>query len=355
MTCRSVKPADGSRSIGALALSAALTALAAAPCYAQEATGLDLSWEAPLGCPSGDVVRKRVRTLVGPALDSTSRVRAEGRIERSGPRYRLTLRMGERGEYERVIESASCSDLAGAAAVALALLVRGELEPESTTDNVNTTSDANASASSEPGSDGKPDAAPPAQAIPEKPRDVSPVPPAAEHARSRFVLLRAPLAGVDIGPLPSPNPTLGLAIGIRIDGLELSLGARLGPTQQTAHTEDSLTYGAKFTRFTSELRGCYLFAQNVVKVGPCLLASVHVLSVEGLGREITPYSERAVGFAAGAGASAKLPLSEAFALLVSAGLEIPTTRERVVVNNGGEVAKAGPVAVSFSGGFEWAP
>jgi hypothetical protein len=119
--------------------------------------------------------------------------------------------------------------------------------------------------------------------------------------------------------------------------------------------DDSLSYGAKLGRLTAELRGCYLFAENSVKVGPCVLASLHVLNAEGLGKEITSYSERAVGFAAGAGALAKLPLGEVFALVASAGLEVPATRERIVVKNAGEVTKTGPVALSLGAGFEWAP
>src|SRR6187399_1897247 len=122
---RFVKRRDGSCAL-APALLCGLAVLAGPrPASGQSRSGLDLKWKAPAGCPTGEVVRARVRSLVGASVDDASRLRAEGEIAHNKRHYRLTLsvRDGD-ANTQRVIDSESCSDLAGAAAVTLGLLMR---------------------------------------------------------------------------------------------------------------------------------------------------------------------------------------------------------------------------------------
>ncbi|HWA73483.1 MAG TPA: hypothetical protein VG937_14155 [Polyangiaceae bacterium] len=355
-----MKPARRSRQLATLTLALALTTLARArPASAQAMTGLDLVWEAPTGCPSEETVRKRVRALVGPTLDSATRVHAEGRIEPSGTRYRLTLRMGERGtETERVIESNSCSDLGGAAAVALGLLVRGQLEPstggyDDPSSNPNNSSENPANPAPSADANGERKQPPP----PDKPKSDAPVTPvpAGEEDQALHFLLRAPLAGVDIGPLPAPNPTFGLAVGLRGGHLELTLGARLGLSQTVQADDSPPPYGADLSRVTAELRGCYLFGESF-SAGPCVLAALHRLSAAGFGEELTTTrTEQAFGTAAGAGAVAKLQLAGSFSLVVCVGAELQATRERIVVEGLGDITTLSPFAFTMNGGLEFSP
>ncbi|HEY3495330.1 MAG TPA: hypothetical protein VGK73_11615, partial [Polyangiaceae bacterium] len=90
---------------------------------------LELVWSAPANCPQSAVVRERLRALLGESGRHTAGLRAEGRIERTEGRYRLTLTVRDAtGVRHRSIESDSCADLGGAAAVALGLLLRNEPE-----------------------------------------------------------------------------------------------------------------------------------------------------------------------------------------------------------------------------------
>jgi len=97
--------------------------LLTAPAMAEPPLPIDLRWEAPTGCPRESEVRGRIRKLLGSRRPDV-RLRAEGTIVRTGGRFRLELvvRVDDLVE-SRTIESSSCEDLAGAAAVELGLLI----------------------------------------------------------------------------------------------------------------------------------------------------------------------------------------------------------------------------------------
>jgi hypothetical protein len=85
---------------------------------------VELDWEAPPECPQKAAVQQKLRSLAGEAWHTTERVSAEGRIERIDKRYRLTLSVRDGAAVkERTIDSDSCVDLGGAAAVTLGLLL----------------------------------------------------------------------------------------------------------------------------------------------------------------------------------------------------------------------------------------
>src|SRR5213078_3096462 len=87
---------------------------------------LDLHWDAPAGCPSERYVRDRIRKLAGSARSTDAPVRAEATVTRSDDgQFHLDLAVHV-GDLvgARKIDGRSCEDLAGAAAVALALLLR---------------------------------------------------------------------------------------------------------------------------------------------------------------------------------------------------------------------------------------
>ena len=110
--------------VAGLALSfSARTALA------QGSVPVQLAWRAPASCPQEAQVRQKLRDLLGTNAGdaASSRLRAEGRIDPVGDRFRLTLNI----HYDlvngtRVVEGSSCEDLGGVAAITLALLFRAE-------------------------------------------------------------------------------------------------------------------------------------------------------------------------------------------------------------------------------------
>jgi hypothetical protein len=106
----------------ALLGSLAFLALAVWP-RASHALELELTWNAPTGCPSGAEVQSEFEHLTKvPPGGTPMHLTAEARIEQSGARWLLhlaTVRDGLAGERE--IEAGSCASLAHAAALVLAL------------------------------------------------------------------------------------------------------------------------------------------------------------------------------------------------------------------------------------------
>src|SRR3954466_9251447 len=97
---------------------------------AQPAARLALTWNGPPGCPSTENVQARVDALLGgeASASSVADVRASGQVERVDSGFRLLLSMGVGATpSSRVIEARTCDELAGAAAIAIALLARSTL------------------------------------------------------------------------------------------------------------------------------------------------------------------------------------------------------------------------------------
>jgi hypothetical protein len=107
------------------------------PAHAQ----LELSWEAPPDCPQREEVFQRIGKVAGAALEATAGLSVDGRIAPLNGRYRLTLlvRSGE-DVRQRLIASDSCADLAGAAAVTVALMLG--VDPSTVGESDNTTGQA---------------------------------------------------------------------------------------------------------------------------------------------------------------------------------------------------------------------
>lgn len=166
------------------------------------------------------------------------------------------------------------------------------------------------------------------------------------------MLLRAPLVGLDVGPLPKPFPTLGLAAGARFDALELTLGARIG-LAQTIWVEGPPEYGAEVSRNVAEFRACYALGAQRVTVAPCLVASVALLSASGVGDEVTSQTQRSVTFAPGVAALGRLRIAEVLSLVAWVDLHVETSRAQIVVDGLSQVAELSPFAVTTSMALEW--
>ena len=117
-----------------LCLAPAVTAVVAwtARAHAEPVAGIDLHWVAPAACPGTDGVLARVRRLLGSETAEGSpreRLIVEGTVVATNARYRLSLTVRKENEVvgeTRAFESGSCESLAGAAALTVALLARGD-------------------------------------------------------------------------------------------------------------------------------------------------------------------------------------------------------------------------------------
>jgi hypothetical protein len=388
----------GARRLGGSLRAAVVGGLVAlfAPKLAHAQSQLELAWEAPAGCPQRDAVQKRVAELAGQSLRK-ARLRAEGRIVRVGGHYRLELKVLEgRGARDRTIESESCVDLAGAAAVTLGLLLKNEPAPAgasqsgSTGDGTNpgapdngapngsgadasesTTGDEKAGARAT-NNDNDPaknesdaerrNAAErdrrAAEARAEKESEAKKTSPASARDASTTeqrhwnVLLRAPIGTLDAGPLPKPTAALGVGLGARYDEWRLLAIGRIF-TDQTLWATSFSNAGARVSRASLGLTGCRGWRSGVFEFAPCVAVAVDRVSAHGVGAGVVARSERASSWAVGGGAVVHVYLADWLALVGAATADLVLSRPRLVIDGLGDVRRLGPARGGLALGSEW--
>ncbi len=349
---------------------------------ARTPSAFDLTWDAPKECPSGRDVVSRVHALAGDAFDQ-SRLRAVGRVERLGGRYRLTLTLRRGDEVrERKIESASCEDLAGAAAVTLDLLLRKERtaaaegRPEDTGANPTDRSGdtkagaegadasntrANASAPS-PSDNGEPKsngpsaagakAARPAAEPPKSERSTAAGTDSRLRQRRWNLLLRAPFGTVDFGPLERPTVALGVGLGLRYDEWRFVLAGRIFK-DEVVWSDALPNVGSNISRWEGELGVCRDWRAGRFEFGPCVNVALSSITAHGTGPHVQAESEHAQVLAIGARAEGRVYIAPWFALWTSATLAVETSRPVVSISDFGEITRLGPIGFSLALGAEW--
>jgi len=342
---------------------------------------LALAWDAPPGCPSAALVRRRLHALAGGEVRlGDGRVRAEGHIEHADGRYRLTLVVHDGASVRtRSIEAASCADLGGAAAVALGLLLRSDTsEP--------TPNGADASASpAEGGARGAGGSAPDTESTkpsgstggantssaaargapsrnestahdPEAERRAPPPTPPLESPRTSprrwSVLVRLPFVALDLGPLPKPSGSVGFDAGLRYDEWRFLVGARLF-APQTLSAADVPDVGARLHRFAVAASGCRGWRAPPFELAPCVSLALEPLAARGVGANLVGRSAHATPVVVAGGGTAYWYVVEWMALRGSLMLGVETARPRFVVGALGEARTLGPVEFSLELGPEW--
>lgn len=317
---------------------------------AEPAAPLDLFWQAPPGCPDQPAVLSKIRTFVGHGFAHDHQLRAEGRIVPHADGFRLTLviRAGAL-TGERAIESASCRDLAAAAAVALALLLQSP-EPLQERDL-----SGNERGTIPPAAPSPSPVAPPPERF--EPRDaardaLAPGRESPERESLVDVLVHVPRFVVDVGPLPRPSAGVGLAVGIRYRVWQLLAGVHTWAPQTIAAAEFR-GYGAEVSRRSAEVWGCRGFALSRVEIAPCLQMSSHWLTATGTGRDVTPTARSVTWLSAGAAGQARYLALDWLALVVSAGARLELSRPRILIANVGTVSQLAPASFTVRVGTEW--
>lgn len=308
---------------------AVLAILGPATSRAEPGTDYDLKWEAPATCPSAEHVRNRVRQLLGPneARWRSVALAADGVVVVVDGKYRLnlTVHLGDRSTDARVFDSPSCDSLAGAAAVMLALLLRGDagLEPKAA-----------------------PAAVPPSAAVP--------TPRAPEKTRkpaSYSLLVDAPSFTVDSGVLPFAGYGVGAGVGIHVGRLEIKVAGSLWLDQNA--TLASEAYHGTFVRQSGEVFGCYSWRRGPFDVGPCLLARVENVVARGSGPDIVSRSGHATWLALGAAVQARWFLNDWAAIFVAPSAAISTSHPAFTLDGVGVVHRVSFGRVSATLGWEW--
>jgi hypothetical protein len=334
----------------AVVLALVAASLAAAPAARAE---VDLKWDAPLGCPQRDDVLNRIGALVGSSLDKTGGLSVEGTIERASGRYSLTLLVRDGREVRtRVIASDSCADLAGAAAVTLALLLGIEVhsaEPPADGGTIGpTTSNDDSNKARDGGGNQKRDE-PAAQGAATTKKPKAPE----ESSPGWNLLLRAPAFSADFGPMSKPTLGVGLGVGVRYDSWRFLLDGRISRGQTVSAPELGDGVGAELERFTGEVTACRGWRLPPFELGPCVGLAVEHVSARGTGAGVSPESQRATWPALRAGAVTHWHTLDSLAFFTSVTGYVELSRPRLVIEGLGEIGQFPPLAAGFLLGAEW--
>jgi hypothetical protein len=352
-------------------LASALAVAAVLGCVdgARAAEPLALTWKAPPECPQRAAVQARIDALVPAAAGSKERLEADGTIVRADGRFRLTLvmRIGElRGE--RQIESDSCKDLAGAAAVALGLMLQSADPSRETSETSSApSSETTAPAASQNEAKNTGGTAPtPARPSPSS-SDAAADAAAEEEARARdeeqrardrarergwAVLLHGPLLAFELGQQPNPSFGGALGGGVRLSDWRFSLDFQIGPTQSLAVSGEP-RLEADVSRLALEAWICRAWRAEPFEVSPCLTAAWERVSAEGTGNGVDSRISHASFVSGGAGVFGHLFVSDFFAVMLGLGGRIEGARPHVLVESVGEVGQLGAAAFWAKAGPEW--
>jgi hypothetical protein len=326
---------------------------------------VDLTWSAPAGCPQHAVVRESIRALVGQALRKAEPLRAEGRVVPVGRRFRLTLVVREKGRLrERTVESDSCVDLAGAAAVALGLLVRQRSDP---TASAEPAGNGSGEQSSSPGatpdepSNGtsrgdldSPRAASPSDRQPSSGDDSASalLDTGAASERDWELVLLAPFVALDVGPLPKPEVGVGGGIGVRAHRWRFALSGRALNAQKWL-MRGSAAIGVRSGRWHGDMSMCRGWRSGRLEIAPCLTAGLDRVWARGTGPGVTARTQQAISFVLGAAGATHFHVFDSMAIFAGAGVGFETSRPRLVIEGLGEIGRIGLVQFSASLGLEW--
>ncbi len=245
-------------------------------------------------------------SLVGPVVSSAP-VEAQGHVDRaSDASWTLRLSMGA-GQQARELSAPSCRALADAAVTLLAIQVNGETETR----------------------------APPSIADATKARPSLPIPPPSERPvaiplrapRSRFAV--GALAGASTGAVGDPAAAVAATV-IWIPGrARMELAGLWSPLRRIEYGDG---ISGKFELLAVGARGCWMFGEGSLALGPCAGFEGGRLSATGYGSNVAdPSTQRRVWLAASTGGLLTMRASAHLALRLQVDLVLPLVRERFVV------------------------
>ena len=242
---------------------------------------LELTWEAPEACPGAESVRGRIGQILRASIAKPTSAVATGRIE-ALPEGRFRLAMAVRtGDVEdvRTVDAASCSTLAEAFAVVVALAIDSTVDPTKESGG----SEAPAPASPESLASPEPPESPRAERSPAPPvapaKDESPPRrPVASRLRLRMEI---GLGGFVVwGPLPEASVGPVLSLGARIERFRVGALAAVSLSQDARFERSA---GATFDMASAGTFGGYMVPLGDFAFGPSVSVAATRVRARGFG------------------------------------------------------------------------
>jgi len=337
--------------------------LLVSPALAEQETGLSLSYQAPPDCPSQAAVEAQISSLLAAPVEQDAplrSIRADALIVERNERFQLELELHDGALLDRrQFEGATCEEVAGAAAVAIALLMRPNeaasgAQPSGAAAGASTglggaqtqaaASTVRAPAAADAGS-------PEAAAGTAGEQDEQPARDDDSERAFHFLLL-APSVGVGFGLLPQPSVGLGAGLGIEPGPWRFVLSGFWHPELGFPIAE--VAGGAlEVRRQTVSALGCRWLLRGSFELAPCLSLSLQVLTARATGEAITSDQVGTVWLALGPTALGRVRLGKVLALTANLGVEIETARPLLIIEGLGTVEQVGPLELNLGLGLEW--
>ncbi len=316
----------------------------------QPLEAVNLEWTAPADCPQLEEVQTRIRKLAGSRKSSALSLRAEATVTRKDEemlRLHLVLHAGEMVE-ERNIEGRSCSTLAGATAVAVALLFRSGVLQSTDVDHT-----------APPSTTGETAAGTTTNGGPATPRgNAAKISRAATGTESRsrrhwHGLAQLPVGMLGIGPLRAPSLGVGVAGGASVGSWRFLARGVLWFPEHATTSDDFQQYDAEVRRTTITLLACRALLISRFELAPCATLSIDHLSARGQGAHVAAHTVQTTWAAVGLGLQARFQVTAWLSLLLGVEGEIETSRPRLLLDGVGPVETLLPAAATISVTPEW--
>ena len=298
---------------------------------------LDLQYVAPESCPPASDFSAAVARLLGGAERLSKNLKARVTVRSdTHDNFRLTLLTEIDGiSGERVIQGRSCTSVAAAAEVTLALILHPDIE---------TATDAGTASNAQPTQGLRTAAMSPLRAHTTKAEKLGPVPSRGQAIR----WLGMSAVGLHFGVMPNPGPEISLGLGMNYGRWSL-LASGYYALPETALIAGQNRAGGRFWHGTAMGLSCWAFAAAAPRLGGCV--GWAYTRVKGQGKGVTPVRDGTTGWVSPtAGILGDFPLSQRAAFRLSGLLLLPLKRPDAHLDNLGIIEQPSTLTANLQVG-----
>jgi len=327
--------------------------LSADPASAEQDAPFELNWSAPRSCPSAASIQAQISELAPTPRPRAARLSVEATVHEQvqGFVLDLVLRDGELVGRRR-FEGDSCEEVAGAAAVTIALLL-SSADGESL-DRAASGGTAPGSAVDTPSRDAAERAPSVGAAQRQSPARDRAVPGSArrEAGRRWHWLISAPTLSAGVGMLSEASVGLGGGLGVEFGAWRFALSGTYGFDRELESAEVP-DVAVEIGRWVARLEACRWLGHSRLQIAPCATLALQYLAARGGGSDVSSSDTAFTWAALGPRLTSRWRLTDPVALSAAAGLELQTARPSLVIDGLGEIERIGAVELVLQAGAEW--